>query len=866
MPQPLYVVSAHLDVDSGLLSASWQARVPVNAGQSLVRLWVYADRLATTPAGFRVDYGRWFFPAEVDLQQVKVLDLAVDGQNVQGRWLRGRQGSAGGRETAGADLAIKVIPGPARSLNITLKFHYVLPERFGRLGRNGEQYVLAGPWYPLVLAPGQDMPSELATHQVTLRTSRRADILLASEMTAGRARTNSRGLFVPALVSSTLHHRARTFAGTQLKMWSASSLYQAPATNADLSSLHDAVRIDTIRHVEQAARSAVATAHAVGIEQIPSTLRVVVVPSRDEIAATAPGWVIVSDRLFEIFPMKQAQTFHQQALLQAFFQYFAQAVWTTVESPDDSGWSREFRAALLLRVDEWSKKLPVKTPYELLKFAAFHPTIDQLLYAPQMAFANVYFKSSELPLSARDDPWLARSHRATGVKVWENLQTRLPYIAFQKIAMGALVPGQRLRDLIKDVAPKSAALLGQWLNPNPLPVNYRLGRIESRKLQQGGFEHRIEVVREGGRREDPVQVWVKDDDGKEAFAQWDGHGQRGWVSVRTAATLDSVDVDPQGRLYQSPEMTVGHPHADDTTDLPFRPPLLQGFGFNASLGDKQVTGFVDFALRRRYDLENGVVLRLEHSVSTSGGSLRYVRGFGPKAHNNRRIGYASFGGIFERLRSSFGEDQPGGWNAGIMTAFGTDDRTFMQDPREGLNTGVYAQTGWAFADGVSGSPYLSVSARAGQLIPMGLRNVLLIVGGGGYTFGEVLPNLRQALGGRFLLRAYPVDALVGRGRLYAVAEHRYTLLSDLHWNGLHLAWVREVQLAAFAGGGLLFQATDGEGLREAAEVGAGLRIHSDYGGVQPAVFAMDFALPLVQVEDRDTRQPFGFFVSFDQYF
>jgi hypothetical protein len=120
-----------------------------------------------------------------------------------------------------------------------------------------------------------------------------------------------------------------------------------------------------------------------------------------------------------------------------------------------------------------------------------------------------------------------------------------------------------------------------------------------------------------------------------------------------------------------------------------------------------------------------------------------------------------------------------------------------------------------------------------------------------------------------LLRGYQNGEVLGRARGYAVAELRFTptAFSDLAINVLHLAWIREVQLAIFGGGGVVFDATDGRDVAPGAEVGGGLRVHFEYGGVQPAVLAIDLAVPLVRTTSaRDTLAPFTTIVAFEQYF
>jgi hypothetical protein len=87
--------------------------------------------------------------------------------------------------------------------------------------------------------------------------------------------------------------------------------------------------------------------------------------------------------------------------------------------------------------------------------------------------------------------------------------------------------------------------------------------------------------------------------------------------------------------------------------------------------------------------------------------------------------------------------------------------------------------------------------------------------------------------------------------------------------------VREVQLAIFTGGGLVFGTSDRRPVAGGVEVGGGIRFQYEYVGVQPGVMAIDVSVPVTRSDARVLnadhmllryRNPVGFYVSFDQYF
>ncbi|QQR89179.1 MAG: hypothetical protein IPJ88_13305 [Myxococcales bacterium] len=288
----------------------------------------------------------------------------------------------------------------------------------------------------------------------------------------------------------------------------------------------------------------------------------------------------------------------------------------------------------------------------------------------------------------------------------------------------------------------------------------------------------------------------------------------------------------------------------------------------------RVTGFVDFAIRKRYNIDEAVAFGLSTSFASSGGSVRYVQGFGPKVHTNRRIGSAYVGMGFSRLHSGFGDGGQGGWSGSLNVGANLNSIRYLVDPRTGHSLGLGLSLSGVEKDSGGFGATFSAGSRGNLTIPMGLRNVLVLVGGVGVSVHPVLDADRQALGGRFLLRAFEPDELLGDGRAYAVAEHRYTLLTDQAWNALHLAWIRELQVAAFAGGGLVFNDVRTGSLSSAAEAGLGVRFQFEYGGLQPGVLSLDLAFPLYRqhpyvYNNGDIvrqRQPVGFYLSFDQFF
>lgn len=877
-----YAVNARIHVDEGVVVGAMHADVLVGAGEEHIRLWLLPDRLAVVPSEMDDRSARWIFPGEVDLGGIRVTDVRIEGAGARTRVVRRPAGEARGRDAAGADLLVSVVPGPERRVDLRLRFVVALPQRFGRLGRADGRLSLAAPWYPLVVGEGDAYRYDVP-HRVRVQTTSPVELMVGDRRVRPGEPVEQRAAWLPVIAAEHMYVCERTVDGVRMRMIATEPFYEAPTRHdRGLEALSDLVRIDVVSLAASALADVVATLRDAGVPLPRRDLTLVSIPSRTELAATAPGIVVYSDRLYEVFPIEQTREFHHRALRRAMFATLLAPLVRRVESPRDRGWATDLRSVLLTDVDDARRHGRARTPEDLIGFAAFHPAVDQLLYAPQVAFADVYFGAIEEPDPFRESPYRARFAWARGRRILESARDALSKEAFASFAQRLLAFDESARDALHDVAPDLADRLPQWLVAPTLDVNYRLADVSSERLPGGGFRHRVVIVRDGAERIEPVEVRVEDEDGNVETATWDGEGSHGVVEIETPAPLGDVVVDPRERLPQSPALTSGHPRGDDATTRPWKPPLLRGFGLNLVASEGRLEGFLDFAMRRRYDLEHTLAGIIVHRASATTGGVRYIHGIGPKRHSNARIGSASIGLDVDRLHGGFGGGDGEGWRLSLVTSAGFDTRSFFQDPRQGSSLVGTAQVGGVRRDGGGFGVTAALDVRGSLTFPIGLRNALVLVAGAGWTFGDALFAEHQRLGGRLLLRGFEVGELVGDGRVWAVAEHRWTAWSDMAWNVLHLAWLREIQLAVFAGAGLLLSPVglDGPGsvgLRDAvvaAELGGGLRFHYEYGGVQPAVLSIDVAVPLTRkaqgigsdgVPDA-SRPPVGVHLAFDQFF
>lgn len=841
-----------------------------------LRLWFYADRLAVAPSALDQHNARWIFPREVDVAELEAR-FRIDGRDAQpSGWERHEPGHAEGRDFRGADALFEgLAPGRHR---VEVELLYRLPERFGRLGRVRDRRTLTGPWYPLVVdrAGERDATRFRVPHDVEVDAPG-LQVWDGEQVREGHARWQERTWFVPVVAAEELHLRTAALPhGRTLRVLSHRALYEPPPPDAPgLFALRDIARVDVVGQIERVAADAVRTLRALEVPAGASRdLTVALVPSRTELAGVAPGMVCASDRLYEILPQEDVLAFHDRALARAVFRAMVAPLVDSADQPADRTWSEDLRAVLLVDLDILRRQDRNLSARDLIGWAGFHPLVDQLLYAPQVSFVDIWFGIAE-PDPFRDAPERARAPTARGRRLVEAARDALSEEHFRAWSQALLRERRGARASLLALDADHERLLDDWLGAPATELNYRLVGVASERRGGEGYRHVVTVERVlapgSAPRIEPVEVRVETDADETETERWmaDLEADRGQVVFETRGALVDVQVDPRGRVVQSPEVSGGHPRRDDTNRLPFRPPILQGFNLALGATEGAFIGLVDFAIRRRYDLENSVSLRLDTGPRAVGALLRYRRGIGRKRDNNSRIGFLMGGVEVDRLRADFSDEEEGGWRGAVLLQGGFSTLRWFLDPRRGESLAGSVRAGIVRRDDGSRTWTLTPSLRGNLTRPLGLRGAIVLVGSAAYALGDPLPAERPGLGGRFGLRGYQFAELVGRGVAFAVAELRFTptIFSDLSINGLNLLWLREIQLAVFGGIGGVFEASDGRDAVLGAEVGGGIRVHFEYGGVQPAVLALDLAVPLVRsAESRAALPPVTTILAFEQFF
>ncbi len=858
-------VRASIDEDRDRLEGEYQATVALPEGVTEIRLWLLPARLEEDPAAMDLRTMRWVYPRGRDHGGITVEDVRVDGHVARARREGEPLGTPNGRDAAGDDLVVEVPAGPAREVVVSLRFRLDVPRRFGRVAHIGGRLYLTGPWYPLVLGPEGAYRFDVPQH-VEMALRGEGDIFAVGRRHGRRAEITLEGAFVPIAVADRFRAVAYRIDGTLVRLWSHRDLPRHPGPEAQgEAALRDLTVIDVPAQIARVATSALETVAAASSFTPPPAIEMLWVPSRMELAEAAPGLVLVSDRIYQVTPLRNVRAFHDRALRRAILRAAIAPSVDRVEPPEDRDLGERVRAVVLDALDLRRRDARVRSPRELMNWASFHPAVDQLLYAPQVAFPQAYFDGGEDPF--REAPEIARRPRASAPRLLGLLQDTLGSERFDPLATRWLDGSVPLRAALEEADPEAAALLDEWLASPEHPVNYRLGEVRSERLPDGRYRHVITVHRDGTTRREPVEVRVRDREGHEASVTWDAAGAVGEVVVETPGPRKSVTLDPRIRRVQSAGFSQDHPRRDDTDRLTWRPPLARSYALTVNATEHRLTGYIDLAFRRRYDLTNSFGLVLATSPRATGGTASYTRYVGRARDTNNRIGYVTAGLGLDHIAQGFTNTGPSGLRTSVVAGAGYNTKVYGIDPRAGSSITAYVRGSITHRDDGTTGYVLSPSLRTNLTVPMGLRGALVWVSSVSWVLGDALPGERPGIGGPLLLRGYQTSELVADGVVFSVVEQRFTPFTDLAIDALHLAWVRELQLAVFAGAAGAFHASDGRDVVFAAEVGGGLRLHFDYFGIQPGLFALDVGVPLVRDQRaRSTLAPVTVVVGFEQYF
>lgn len=885
--RPRYDIRVAVDVDTRTLELHVLVDLPL--AYTAPVLWLYADRMRDVPPSFDEFEAERIYTGGVDRTGYGEVVVVVEGCTPQ--TIPPSIDALAGRSTRGRDVAIAICQDAVRPLHLDVQSTLTVARRYGPLGVARSTMTLGDPWYPLVLpSPDAEVPP-YADHVVHVAPTDDRFIATASGVTGTDAShpvvfAEQRGVtHAPMVVlpnDKAIAHDG--IDGVDVTLVSDSQEVGVhSAFDRDAETQLGALDVDAAGFVHGTIRDCIGLLRRRGflassandgvVRGMLSTLVVVEVPSRQRLAIDVPGMLLVSDHAFRVFPIDRVRRFHAMPIARRAFEVLLSPHLRAASARADAPWVADVDGALLAEQLLSASSGGKETAADLVGFAGFHPSVDQLLYAPRVAFGAALFGIIEEPDPDRDGADRARNLVPMGHFVEEKLRDRLG-ARFPEAARAHLDLGQSWLDAAKGASSEDLAYFWQqWIGPHR-PVAYRLASIES-----DGHTTTVTIERLGATWiREPVVVEVVDDDGNRARAVWDAPGRLGTVTVVTKASYRSAQLDPDRRLSQDPSLADGHPLFDDETRHAWRPPIFAHFSASYTAVEDRFDFDVNFALRRRYDLDEGYGVSVLRGPRGYGATVSYLGTFGPLLDLNRRYGAWSLGVGADRSPHGFAANDTPVIQGSLLASFGWDSVMQLQDPLTGWGAMMTASANLAKEQGGRWSPNAIVGTRAHVYFWEHVRTTSVLVAGAGLIVGNALQTQLLGVAGRQFLRAFESDEGIGKARAYAIFEQRVKLISGLYLNAAHGSWFKALELVPFAAiGGVTSQSgAFGLGARGnvLGELGMGLRLLHEWAGVQPAVLALDFAYPIVP-RDRcaatdaagscvRARQPFGFWVGFEQ--
>jgi hypothetical protein len=906
-----YRVNARLDPVQRTVTGGVVIQIVNHTSRPLthVPLWLYADRFARRPALNDIQY-YWLYPTRFDPGAMRLTAVAVDGTAVPpSRWQE-VPGPWGDRGLVRIQLARPLAPG--ERLALSARFEVKVPRRYGLFGvvnptiGPGPVMTLTGGFFPFVPELGEagfdlEAPPPPARFQLQLEVPGASHLVINGQHrppTPIPVPPGARRAPPPPpwrLVEQEVHDSwpvvvvhphvrvlSRQVAGVELVYFHGSKRPPPPPRRT----LFPYIREDYPALVVDAMAEALKLLDDLKLRPAGLTRLVAMeAPLRGELASAQPGMVLISERVYRIFPHSRLRKFHTfQLVRQLAAQMLGELPSLKAAGPKDRGWVADALGTFVS--DVYTLVAHGKREYarDVLKYISFVPLVDALIYNPQVEFQGAYFGSVSDPDPLRDDLRRFSNRQPRGKVVYEKLKDILGLrgltLWVRRIADQKMPVREAARSVGKDLpqAVLPPGFFAQWLGTYP-QVDYRFRSVKSERLGKRRYRHTIVIERRGDRIVEPVELAVSDDAGEKRTLRWDGQGDSHTFVIESKARLDVVQIDPHGRTVQE------LPGVNEDLRLGDRRPprwkfVYNNFGALLNVSELAVNLSIDFSLSRIYDLKNYlgfVVARTQVSDILVQG--RYTRAFGEKVHSNRLTSGFTTSLTVSRINGNFGITEGMTPQPGVSISVGAglsyDNRFYAVDPRHGRSIGISGRAATLILDTGKVLPSYSGSVGAVQLWQLHPAHLLAGYLSGSIVGGDLrVPSQLVAIGGPYGLRGYATDELLGRAAVTAGGEWRHTFVRDLDINVVHVAYGRGIQGVVFAEGGTLsdcsvYSDIFGKGTFF-GDVGYGVRAFFDWLGASQSVLSIDVALPL----NRQARaclgnhtvpssfSPVGFYVSF----
>lgn len=839
-------------VDDGLETIAGDLEATIrNAGDTPIGaldLWLYPNLFNDEPLGVTDANRIWYSPFADGTGGIAIEGLSLDGRSVPGPLQPIADVPAGTGWVI--ELQPPLEPGEERTLR--LAFRTRVPHRLGPFARAHGVLTALGGWHPWVTAPADD-PLERrpapADWRIDLEIPSGHVALVGGERLAERGQVELEAReWADLVVRPVRPPPLRTDAGP---LW---MLHEAPLVPERDGSLPNPPPFDSVwvgdelaELLERLDRWADARPEIPD----PGPIPLVVVPLRSEIAIFTPGIVAISDRAYQVTPLRVIERFHARGIARA---YLARRFLPLVRGCESPGIAWLLADALGARYAQFFTDEVLGTAEDaagILGTFDFLPSVDDFLRARRSAFAHVYFDVVVDPIPVRDEPWTFSNRSPRGKLLLMRLEDWLGPERFRELLDRYLLRREcPLLRVAEAVAEEPLdRFFTRWTGPLPRE-DLRVELVESRPLPDGGWSSLIALSRIGDAPPEVIELAAWEEGGRRHDLVWRAQeGERSTrFSLETERRIERLRVDPRGRVAQTPADPNQVAQIGD--EVPSRVQfLLTYLSVYYSAPDDSIHGDIDLLLRPRDAVHRRFGLGASHRAARLQVRTSITEGFGPRIDAARYLWNWSLGLSADYLRAGYGgASTREGFAVGPTFSLFFDDRPPSLAPMRGTAFfGSLSLGGGATRGEQEGHFYAGLGGGIVRLFPLGPHSALAARLKANVLFGE--PPVQELLplgGSDGALRAYPLESILVRQRFLASLEWRHPLLRDIDVD-FGLFRLRRVSGALFVDGAWAGSIAPVSRARPDdaffSDAGYGLRFDYDAFGVRPFLFAVDFAVP-----------------------
>lgn len=738
-----------------------------------------------------------------------------------------------------------------------------IPNAYGARGRRGRSLTLGGGWFPFLQAP--DGGSERGRLTVILKVPAGLGVTVADRIVAPRDEAQTVELVFARAASVPLVVRSQAAGFVTMAEGRARFLTARPGSSAlatPQKSLEATIQ-DGLSFLDE---------HQLPAPTRAAPLLVAEAPLRRDLAQATPGLLLVSDRAFRLTPVERFLRFHRFPILR---ELYTVLLFERLRADPDRALAADALGAWLRDRYVASRVGRAEDAFDVLTWWSFIPAVDSLLYAPQLPFIGAYFRLIDETDPHRPDFLDAPSGRPRGKLLYEKLVDRLGPVEVSAL-FARVMSGAPFRPTLEAaLGPAAPEFFRTWLGPYPR-VQYRLGHYGSapddRCPERPCYLAEVELLRSGAAIEEPLQVRLEDEAGR-VEERWapPSLAERRVLTATLSAPLDFVELDPHGRLAETPSAEVPSPKFDNRSSARWRF-LLNNFNLLLSPTAGQLETALDVGFSRVRDVHWRFAGRVDYSPSAVAVSARGLYAFGSTVTPDRLAHYVGATVEGSYLRPEFAGTTESAFAFSAATYYAYDDRltSWLPDRGSGLRLGLGYDRTFGSLDPAAGlsNDALSISARALRSFRAHGQQLTFLARAAGFLVGEPRAQLRYPLGGRGALRGYVLGDEVFRYRGLLSAEWVHPLLPEANDNAVELVWATRLEGALCADLAMVSDRLadlDRRALR--ADVGYGFRVYLDYFGVRPGVMSIDIAFPLIDpVTGRGRVGPPAVYIDFAQSF